>query len=147
MGKLEKAKAPKAAKAANPEAGTATTVLPPTDANTALANVPENVAAGGNPDDPRTMTEEARAEMVGRLIAAPKLSVTSLLSSGAPAVPPVDGRALVVRSRSRKGFRRAGFAFTPEPRTIPAKFLSGTEHDAIVNDPNLIVEIVAVDDD
>lgn len=75
-------------------------------------------------------------------------NVAASVGSRNPAnVPPVDGRALVVRSRSRKGFRRAGFAFTVEPsRPIPVRLLGRGEYDAIVNDPNLIVEIIAIDE-
>jgi membrane protein involved in colicin uptake len=51
-------------------------------------------------------------------------------------------KSISVRSKSKQGFRRAGFAFGPEPKIIPLNNLDDAKLKALNNEPNLIVEDV-----
>lgn len=59
----------------------------------------------------------------------------------------LKGLSIVVTSLSPKGRRRAGYAFTREPTTIPVRLLSESEYDAIVGDPALAVSEIEADVD
>ncbi|WP_420132613.1 HI1506-related protein [Rhodopseudomonas sp.] len=50
-----------------------------------------------------------------------------------------------VRSRSERGRRRAGFAFTRESQLIPADELKTEQLEALISDPELIVKIVLIE--
>lgn len=49
-------------------------------------------------------------------------------------------KSISVRSKSKHGFRRAGFAFGPEPKIISLNNLNDAKLKALNNEPNLIVE-------
>lgn len=49
------------------------------------------------------------------------------------------------RSRSDKGFRRAGVRHTPEPQTWPDKQFTKAQLEQLEQDPQIIVEKVADD--
>lgn len=53
---------------------------------------------------------------------------------------PAKATALFIRSVSKQGFRRAGFAFTPDGFGIAVDALTEEQIKALRDEPNLIVE-------
>jgi hypothetical protein len=99
----------------------------------------------GTETSPETTSKielDAQAETGSKANSETKAKADADAKAKADAKASVLTKSISVRSKSKHGFRRAGFAFGPEPKIITLNNLDDAKLKALNNEPNLIVEDV-----